>query len=564
MTKIYTPYGYKTPEEVYSMKNNSSYNTTVLDRSLESAKLPLQPAGSAYQPTMAETMAKQSFVTKSPYQVPTKSNVVNNMGTSTAQTDVSKAPIVTPNTSDVNAQIESIKAQIADKQKQVDEMKAAEATAAQQASKSQEKTPWDILQENQTNVLNQVNQSQQNLINQQNAIYEKWGLTPENYQKIQDLTTQIGTYQQQMADLDTREAQAIDNIQNRPGVDLAFASGESARIQRAYAIQKSGIAANASILASTAQALQGNWDNAFKSAQLYVDNATKAQQQYVSDLKWGFEQYKDVISSMTADEQKRINDQLDYAISVLNQESEDKWKKIEADQKQQGLNIDYMKAIQAGGGNVTGAGSLIAQSGLQAAFDSSLQGTPYNSPDREYVAKAVNNLLAVGNTQAAKETILKNAVQGLGSTLYQKYINGGTVIKNLSDIKTELQNYKDASGNTNIFNGALQTVLNKLGTTSDPTLAGIENRIKNTLTQYTNAVSGVQFSDEERKVYQSMFPTGYFGGQKLNLAKIDSIIAQTQSTRDSLEEQALGNTIYNELKGTSTQSSGEDMSQFEK
>ena len=259
----------------------------------------------------------------------------------TTTTDITKAPVVDSRRADLEAQIASVQGQVELKQKEFEAAKVSEAETAEK------KSIWTSLMGQQKTTQEAITKSQQNLLAQQEAIYEKWGLTPENYQEIQDLTTQITAYQKQIADLDTREAQAIDAIQNRPGVDLAFASGESARIQRAYAIQRAGIAANASVLASQAQAMQGNWDNAFKSAQLYVDNATKAQQQVVSDLKWGFENFSDIIQAMTTDEQKRINDQLDYEADVLKLQQEDYWKQIDANFKQQGLEVDWYEAQTA-------------------------------------------------------------------------------------------------------------------------------------------------------------------------------------------------------------------------
>ncbi len=280
--------------------------------------------------------------------------------TPTTGTDNAKAPIVNANVSDLNAQIEMVKAQIEQKTKELETAKAEEAKGGGEgggdtgnggdtgAGDDQSKWDkmWEALLGKQQEIQDQAIKSQQDLLTQQTAIYEQWGITPENFQKIQDIIPQITDYQKQMAALDTRELQAVDAIQNRPGVDLAFASGETARIQRAYAIQKSGIAAQASILASQAQALQGNWDTAVKAAQLYVDNATKAQQQVVSDLKWGFENYTDIISAMSAEEQAKIKLAMDAQQDELDRQQKDYWNQVDADMKQQGLELDWYKATQ--------------------------------------------------------------------------------------------------------------------------------------------------------------------------------------------------------------------------
>jgi hypothetical protein len=267
----------------------------------------------------------------------------------TSTTNATTAPVVSPNVSDLQAQNAALLKQYEDRIKELESAKTAEPP--QPAQPSAVESALTSLEERQQAVQDQVASSRQALLDQQNAIYAKWGITPESFEQIRGLTTQIADYQKQMADLDTREAQAVDNAQNRAGTDLAFASGETARIQRAYAIQKSGIAANASILSAQAEALQGNFENATKAAEIFVDNATKAQQQVVSDLKWGFEQYSDIIQSMTSEETQRINDEMDFQSSVLKQQQDDYWNQVNADLKARGLDIEAYKASQSGAGS---------------------------------------------------------------------------------------------------------------------------------------------------------------------------------------------------------------------
>ena len=344
-----------------------------------------------------------NIFTDNPYKTPTTAQSIPQYSyptaplnpasvASTKSVDQSQAPVIPANTSDVSAQTAAIQEQIKKIQSQVDAAQKAGYGAndeiqrdtqgnvvQKQPEKTAEPTIWDKIMGRQEQVQQQVQDSQQALLQQQNNIYAQWGLTPENYNKIQDLTVQIGEYQKQLADINTRESQAIDAAQNRPGQDIAFASGETARIQRAYAIQKAGVAANASVLASTAQALQGNWDNAFKSAQLYVDNATKAQQQVVSDLRWGFEQYSDIVSTMTAQEQDQLKAIISQQNDELDRQQTDYWKQIEVDQRQQGINIDYMKAAQSGGSGSGLPGGAYSKD--QLSYINTVQDNARQDPD---------------------------------------------------------------------------------------------------------------------------------------------------------------------------------------
>ncbi|MCK9370815.1 hypothetical protein M0R04_12975 [Candidatus Dojkabacteria bacterium] len=347
----------------YGFGNNSG-SINAFNRSLSSIYSP-NSKPTTQQPSQPLSVA---LGMSKPYQVPQTTMTLGQSfpGSQGVGLQNNTPPTASVDLANISAQIESIKAQATQLQKEkADADKAVQTptTPTEQPQQSTTEKMWASLMGKSGDIQNQVTTSQQNLLAQQNAIYEKWGLTPEKYNRINDITAQVTEYQKQMAAIDTREAQAVDLAQNRPGTDLAFASGETARIQRAYAIQKSGVAAQASVLASEAQALQGNWDNAFKSAQLYVDNATKAQQQTVSDLKWGFEQYKDVIQAMTTDEQKRINDQLDFQTAELTRQQNDYWKQVAADQKQQGIDIDYIQAMQSG------AGSLDMQSNMDYYID---------------------------------------------------------------------------------------------------------------------------------------------------------------------------------------------------
>jgi len=69
------------------------------------------------------------------------------------------------------------------------------------------------------------------------------------------------------------------------------------------------------------------------------------------------------------------------------------------------------------------------------------------------------------------------------------------------------------------------------------------------------AASGVQFSDKEREWYKQMFPS-WFGSTSYNFAKIDGLVSSMKGAVTQVEKSALTPAIYDELKGTSTQTSG--------
>jgi len=260
-------------------------------------------------------------------------------------TDITKAPVVQPDVSGIQTQAASIGASIQELQKELDAMKAKEKETPKEPTEPTDEKPgmWDTLLGKVGETKEAITTSQQDLTQQISDAYSEWGLTPENFNKLKDLSVQIGDVNKQIAELDTREAQALEHATNIPGQDLAFMSGEKTRISRAYAIQRAGLAAKASAMASTASALQGNWDTAFGMAQTYVNNATIAQRQIVDDLKWGLENYSDIIQSMSNEEQKQINAQLDYQSDLLKAQQDDYWKQMNYDLKASGVELDWAR-----------------------------------------------------------------------------------------------------------------------------------------------------------------------------------------------------------------------------
>ena len=150
-------------------------------------------------------------------------------------------------------------------------------------------------------------------------------------------------------------------------------------------------------------------------------------------------------------------------------------------------------------------------------------------------------------------TVIKNNVKNImGQTEATKLTNAESVQSAMHDLKSSIQSYYDAGGDTNLFKGNLEKVTNKLGEVQDPRLAQLAVEVQSQLQSYRNAISGTAYSDQEGKDIASVFP-GINKGKVLN----DSIFAgrdkALNSQIDGLYKSALGEKTYNRLKENNNQ-----------
>jgi len=134
-----------------------------------------------------------------------------------------------------------------------------------------------------------------------------FGMTPEDFQQLGDLSAQIGTINTQIAELDTREQQALFNIEARPGIGVEFMGKEQKRISREYAIKRADLSAKANALQSQAEMIRGNYAMAKNLANEYIKNITYQKQKKIDDLKWSFDIYQDILMEMKKDERDDWN-----------------------------------------------------------------------------------------------------------------------------------------------------------------------------------------------------------------------------------------------------------------
>lgn len=158
---------------------------------------------------------------------------------------------------------------------------------------------------------------------------------------------------------------------------------------------------------------------------------------------------------------------------------------------------------------------------------------------------------AVNNGDDPFTVIKNNAKSMLGQTEATTVTKYESAKGAMEDIQRALKEYYANGGQTGIFSGNLEKVINKLGDVNDPALVGIATQIQAQLQVYRNAISGTAYSDQEGKDIASIFP-GINKSQGLNDAIIQGRLKAFDSTIDQTYKTVLGNT-YDALKAEQPQ-----------
>jgi len=130
----------------------------------------------------------------------------------------------------------------------------------------------------------------------------------------------------------------------------------------------------------------------------------------------------------------------------------------------------------------------------------------------------IADLYEQGNTEEIKSTIFQRALESedVGT---QRQVEGRRVairiMKSLREMVKEVP--------TSLVRGTWENTVQAIGKTSDPKLAEIGTRIMAAVFEYRHAMTGVQFSFQESRQYEGMFPN-YKNEPPLNEAKIRGLM----------------------------------------
>jgi len=175
-------------------------------------------------------------------------------------------------------------------------------------AQEQSQTMWQKLTGKETT-------SQADLLKDQ---YEEWGI-PDTFKQMQDITALTLPLQQQLADLQTQETNAIAQV-SQVGMSEAWQDRRSLEIQERFAKIKAPLATQLNAYAAQTQALQGNLGIAQSFANQAVNAATYDQEFEYNQMRDFMSINQNYIDNLTSSQQHLFDqalsikrDELDYA-----------------------------------------------------------------------------------------------------------------------------------------------------------------------------------------------------------------------------------------------------------
>lgn len=257
-------------------------------------------------------------------------------------------------------------------------------------------------------------------------------------------------------------------------------------------------------------------------------------------------EWKDAIRAGAIDETMSL---FDY----INQKDPEKALRI----KKLGLDIEKKEEELRGS-----PGDELIGTGVDRAISDAMRVLKFTSvADRKDANAFVRDLVAEGRIEDAKEALMSFVLNSVSATQQDVIRGKDESVRALESIQNKLQEFEDAGGDTNIFTGLSEKVLQKGGLTKDPALAEITNDIAIAIIDYRRAVSGAAFTESEGKAYEDVWPS--IGRTKeLNEAKIRSLINKMNDDKDGFVKLKIGDRKFNQIFGEDQTITPEDDSKL--
>jgi murein DD-endopeptidase MepM/ murein hydrolase activator NlpD len=170
----------------------------------------------------------------------------------------------------------------------------------------------------------------------------------------------------------------------------------------------------------------------------------------------------------------------------------------------------------------------------------------FSAAEAEGIMDGIDRMLENGNINGAKEMLKKSAIDSFGETESKVYRGKERLLAMVNAIESDLVEYQNAGGNTNLFTGTNEKVMGKIGEISDPDVAFIATKIQMAVQSYRQAISGAAFTESESKEYQDIFPSTSKTSD-LNAAKIKALKEMTNTELDWVYQNRMGTDAYNEI-----------------
>ena len=361
---------------------------------------------------------------------------------------------------------------------------------------------------------------------------------------VDTLQSQINEISSQIDANDLATRRRIEEItkSNPNGLVGSGAQGEIERIQRENASKNADLAI---VLAARTK----QYDTAKSMIDRKIDADTSAMKIRLDSLKFFYDENKDQLS-------KKESETVNERIKKQEQEYND-----ERDFKKQ---IGDLQLQAAKDGNMALFGALSGVSDEKGLSKAILNNTnnPYvtGTVDPNYKT-ALSVILGSDKFTKEQKTSITNAINSgddpfaviknqtkniMGQTLATDLGKAEIAKDQLINIDSLLKQYYANGGDTGIFKGNYENVMNRLGKVSDPDLVGLATNIALAMQNYRLSVTGTAASIQEDARIENVFP-GINKTEGLNKARTDALIKSFDTRIDSAYRNTIGSS-YDKLK----------------
>ena len=361
---------------------------------------------------------------------------------------------------------------------------------------------------------------------------------------VDTLQSQINEISSQIDANDLATRRRIEEItkSNPNGLVGSGAQGEIERIQRENASKNADLAI---VLAARTK----QYDTAKSIIDRKIDADTSAMKIRLDSLKFFYDENKDQLS-------KKESETVNERIKKQEQEYND-----ERDFKKQ---IGDLQLQAAKDGNMALFGALSGVSDEKGLSKAILNNTnnPYvtGTVDPNYKT-ALSVILGSDKFTKEQKTSITNAINSgddpfaviknqtkniMGQTLATDLGKAEIAKDQLINIDSLLKQYYANGGDTGIFKGNYENVMNRLGKVSDPDLVGLATNIALAMQNYRLSVTGTAASIQEDARIENVFP-GINKTEGLNKARTDALIKSFDTRIGSAYRNTIGSS-YDKLK----------------
>lgn len=197
---------------------------------------------------------------------------------------------------------------------------------------------------------------------------------------------------------------------------------------------------------------------------------------------------------------------------------------------------------------VPGQFDITTKSGQLAAIAQNLTSKYGTKFQQQAFLGNVQRLAGSGDNQQLADYIMSEAIGQLPDSETRKRAVGNYILtQKLVHLDNLFKDYVSRNGNTNIFRGTKENIIQRLGFVRDPELRAIGTEIADTVDQLARTRTGAVINDSEEKLYKSLLP-GIGKTLALNEATISGLLDSLMTDYNSALKFQLTGTGVNAVK----------------